>query len=530
VIALLGGTRRTGEVGEELSSMIERELCVRRGQPRLAGEEEYAFRHTLVREAAYTTLTDTDRALGHKLAGAWLERAGESDAMVLAEHFERGRAPEKALFWYRRAAEQALEGGDFSAAFERAERAIACGAAGEELGGLHLLAAYSHQWQGRQADARRSAREAMAHLLRGSDLWYRAAGEVAMACGRLGQRDEILAVGAEMLEVSGSGSASPAALLALSDGALQLSIAGHLELALTILVRVEVGAAERSQLPPDVGARINKARAYHAYFVEGDLEAFLELMAEVVEGYERAGDRRNACSAGSDLGFANLEIGAYAEAAAVLRKVVETADRMGLVTAAASARQNLGMVLARLGELAEARRLEEQAILSFSAQLDRRMEGGARIYLAVIHLESGDLERAAEEAKAALDVLETAPSMRIHALATLAAVRLAQGRIDEALASVCEMMASLDEQTASFESLGDSADAESFIRLAHAEVLRAAGEIEASREAIRAARDRLLARARQFRRDALRDLFLRGVPENARTLELARAWLGEPTG
>jgi tetratricopeptide (TPR) repeat protein len=530
VIALLGGTRRTGEVGEELSGMIERELCVRRGQSRLAGEEEYAFRHTLVREAAYTTLTDTDRALGHKLAGAWLERAGESDAMELAEHFERGRVPEKALFWYRRAAEQALEGGDFSAAFDRAERAIASGAAGEELGALHLLAAYAHQWQGRQADAKRSGREAMAHLTRGSDLWYRAAGEVAMAAGRLGHHEELSAVSAEMLEVSGSVSVGVAALLALSDATMQLSIAGQLELALTIRVRIELAAAEGSPLPPDVGARINKARAYHAYLVEGDLEAFLDLMAEVVEGYERAGDRRNACSAGSDLGFANLEIGAYAEAAAVLRKVLETADRMGLVTAAASARQNLGMVLARLGELEEARRLEEQAILSFSAQADRRMEGGARIYLAVILLGSGDLERAAEAAKGALDVLETAPSMRIHALATLAAVRLAQGRIDDALASVREMMASLEEQTASFESLGDSADAESFIRLAHAEVLRAAGEIEASREAIRAARDRLLSRAQQFRRDALRDLFLRAVPENARTLELARAWLDDPAG
>jgi tetratricopeptide (TPR) repeat protein/predicted Ser/Thr protein kinase len=530
VTALLGGTHRTGEVGEELAGMVERELCVRRGQPRLAGEEEYAFRHTLVREAAYTTLTDKDRALGHKLAGAWLERAGERDAMVLAEHFERGRAPEKALFWYRRAAEQALEGGDFSAAFERAERAIACGAAGEELGTLHLLAAYAHQWQGRQDDAKRSAREAMAHLPKGSDPWYRAAGEVVIAAGRLGAHDKLLSLGAEMLEVSRSSPVGAAALLALSDASLQLSIAGHLELALTIRVRVELAAAERAPLPPDVGARINKARAYHAYFVEGDLEAFLDLMAEVVAGYERAGDRRNACSAGSDLGFANLAVGAYAEAAAVLRKVLETADRMGLVTAAASARQNLGMVLARLGELAEARLLEEQAILSFSAQRDRRMEGGARIYLAVIHLESGDLERAAEEAKAAIDVMQTAPSMRIHAFATLAAVRLSEGRIDEALALVRAMMASLEEQTASLESLGDSADAESFIRLAHAEVLRAAGEVEASREAIRAARERLLARAGHFRREALRDQFLRAVPENARTLELARAWLDEPAG
>jgi eukaryotic-like serine/threonine-protein kinase len=279
---------------------------------------------------------------------------------------------------------------------------------------------------------------------------------------------------------------------------------------------------------PEVTARINKARAYRAYFIDGDLEAFLELMASVVESYEEAGDLRNACSAGSDLGFANLEIGAYESAAAILRKAIEQAERMGLSVAVASGKQNLGMVLARLGQTDEARLLEEQAILWFSAQRDPRMEGGARIYLAVIHLEAGSLDRAEQEARAALDVLEPVPSMRIHALATLAAIELAQGRIEEARASVSTMMASLEAQMASFESLGDSADAESFIRLAHAEVLHAAGDIQAAKDAIRAARDRLFARAQQFRSDERREVFLRAAPENARTLELARAWLHEP--
>jgi tetratricopeptide (TPR) repeat protein len=527
VIALLGGTHRTGEIGDQIESLLEAELCVRREKKRLAGEEEYAFRHMLVREASYATLTDGDRVLGHKLAGAWLERAGETDAMVLAEHYERGRAPERALFWYRRGAEQALEGGDFPAAFERAERAVACGAEGEELGALRLLAAYALSWQGRQADAERYAREAMQRLPRGSDLWYRAGGELAMSYGRLGQHDALEAVAGEMLELSRTGIAKPAALLALADAMMHLSIAGKHEIAVPIHIRLELGATELSPEVPEVTVRINKARAYRVYFIDGDLEGFLELMASVVESYEQIGDLRNACSAGSDLGFANLEIGAYESAAAILRKVIEQAERMGLSVTVASGKQNLGMVLARLGQTDEARLLEEQAILWFNAQRDPRMEGGARIYLAVIHLEAGSLDRAEEEARAALDVLETVPSMRIHALATLAAIELAQGRIDEARASVSDMMASLEAQMASFDSLGDSADAESFIRLAHAEVLHAAGDIQAAKAAIRAARDRLFARAEQFRSDERREVFLRAAPENARTLELARAWLAE---
>ena len=64
---------------------------------------EHAFRSALVRDAAYAMLTRADRALGHRLAGSFLESAGEASAVVLADHFERGGEPERAAGAYRRA-------------------------------------------------------------------------------------------------------------------------------------------------------------------------------------------------------------------------------------------------------------------------------------------------------------------------------------------------------------------------------------------------------------------------------------------
>src|SRR5262249_41468220 len=96
-----------------LTALCNEELIGRRPQPRFPGEAEYGFRHALVREAAYAMLTDEDRRLGHRLAGEWLLGAGEHEAAVLAEHFERGGEPARALGWYQRAAEQAIEGNDF---------------------------------------------------------------------------------------------------------------------------------------------------------------------------------------------------------------------------------------------------------------------------------------------------------------------------------------------------------------------------------------------------------------------------------
>jgi hypothetical protein len=58
----------------------------------------------------------------------------------------------------------------------------------------------------------------------------------------------------------------------------------------------------------------------------------------------------------------------------------------------------------------------------------------------------------------------------------------------------------------------------------HAEALHATGNTEAARAAIEVARASLLARAAKIKDPSWRASFLDRVPENARTLELARQW------
>src|SRR5688572_4460043 len=109
-------------------------------------------------------LTEEDRALGHRLAAGWLERAGETEALVLAEHWERGGERERAARAYLGAARKALGGGDFGAALERAGRGDACGAAGELAGELLLVRAEAHKWRGEHTEAAAGAAGALALL------------------------------------------------------------------------------------------------------------------------------------------------------------------------------------------------------------------------------------------------------------------------------------------------------------------------------------------------------------------------------
>src|SRR6185503_11587296 len=111
---------------ETFARLVELEIVERRSETRFAGEEEAAFRHALVREGADAMLAERDRVIGHKLAGEWLERVGEQDPMVLAEHFDRGGEAARAAGFYMRAAERTIRGGDAVRAIACSERGILC--------------------------------------------------------------------------------------------------------------------------------------------------------------------------------------------------------------------------------------------------------------------------------------------------------------------------------------------------------------------------------------------------------------------
>jgi predicted ATPase len=118
VAALSGGPRETARINDWLTVLTEREFLRQRSDSRFPGEQEYTFRHALVREAAYTTLEEEDRVLDHRLAAEWLEQACEKAGLNLAEHaavigqhFMRGQAWRKAVDYLQKAgdAQHALE-------------------------------------------------------------------------------------------------------------------------------------------------------------------------------------------------------------------------------------------------------------------------------------------------------------------------------------------------------------------------------------------------------------------------------------
>jgi len=514
--ALLGEGRRSTQTGDWLARLVQLELVTRHDTSRFSGEEEYAFRHALVADAARAMLTDHDRKLGHRLAGEWLERAGETEPLVLAQHFELGGEPARAVEWYARAARQALEGNDLEAALARAERGAACGAQGPTLGSLRLVQAEAHQWRGEHAQALLRAFEAMELLPSASRPWFQAASEAATAAHRVNDLPKLEALTGELQRAADRpGAAGPfvvaAARLVWGLFTRGLNGVGH-----TLLRAIETAASAGAGAEPAEAAAIHLARATGT-MLAGDTGGWLEEEQKTLECYQQAGDLRHVAEERGHVGYAAMSVGAFERAEAMLRETLSDCERMGLSTTRATALQNLSLALALLGRFEEGRRLGHEAVREFARLGDRRMEAASHDYLAAAALLEGDLQAAEREVQQALRGFENIPPLFARSNANLALIRLRQGRIPEARGAAKKAMAILDE-------IGEVEDGEMLVRLGEVETARAAGEEAHAREALARALSRLRERAGLIANPELRESFLSRLPEHARLLALEREW------
>jgi ATP/maltotriose-dependent transcriptional regulator MalT len=286
-----------------------------------------------------------------------------------------------------------------------------------------------------------------------------------------------------------------------------------------LLAHVERSAVELARGDPNVEGWTRVALAIRAEFA-ADPAGYRSHTAVAASAFERAGDLRSACTQRINLGYASLEMGAFSEAEEALRDAELAAERMDLRNLASTAKHNLGRAVAHRGALDVAARIEAEAVAAFEAQGDLRMAGASRMYLAQIYAAGAEYPAAAREARLAVAQLDKSPPVRVYAVATLAAVLLAQGDTEEARR---QASAALEALT----SLGGIEEGEFFVRLVHAKTVAAGGERKAAAAALEASRRRLLARAERIPDAAQRESFLRGIPENRETLELAASWISE---
>ncbi len=489
-----------------LELFAEDELIAEAVTHAFAGEQEWRFRQGLVQDAAYATLTDEDRTLGHRLAAEWLENHGEPDAAVLAAHKDRGGDPVGAAPHYADAADRALEAGDFAQVLAMAERAlrVADQLPPALVGRLRLDEAEAHRWRADYAAAGQHADHALAHLPAGSAGWYQAIGNRVVASGVARDLDTVTRWAERALETTGeSEEAERLRLVALCRAAHQHLGGGDLEGADRLIDAVVGIAAQLGAGDPWTRAWVETTRAARSLHA-GAIGDYLEGTAAAIAAYDEAGDLRHACNQRVRLGYGLLEVGALERAETELREALGAAQTLGVPLVAGYALQNLGWVRALRGAAEEGRSLEERARALGRELANPALEGGAHYYLARIARLAGDAEAAIEHAEAALTIVEPIPPLRTLTLAVLARALKLAGRGDDALTRAREAIEARD-------TLASMEEGEALLWLAFLEALGGEGdEVSEARTQGQRALDRRLAKLPE----ALRPSYL-ALPEHA---------------
>jgi hypothetical protein len=92
---------------EWMDPLVEGEMIELSRSTRFAGTTEYAFRHALLRDAAYAMLTKQGHSAAHRSAATWLEQIGETDPLTMVTHHEIAGDRVAAARWLAKAASRA---------------------------------------------------------------------------------------------------------------------------------------------------------------------------------------------------------------------------------------------------------------------------------------------------------------------------------------------------------------------------------------------------------------------------------------
>ena len=493
------------DIDRWLEILVEREILFARP---FGNSREHVFRHALHRDAAYALLPPESAVVGHRLAGEFLEQAGERDAIVLADHFERGNEAPRAVRWLRVAANQAMEANDLLAAISRAERGRLLGAQDDDLAELRIVESEALFWRGNYARAENVARSAQ--VCTDLALGLRAKLVLIDSLGVAGKFAEIKEMSHVFDEEPENPSLMPHWIECILNVTGYLSVDGDLGATRRALGLIE---SKGESLTPRLSARAETLRSQLAR-AEGRLSAGLVHQKRTVNLYESSGRTRDACSAVGNLAVWLLEIGQLEESEENARRLLGTSERMGLNHFNGGVLQILANCLAYQGRLDEARVMGLRGLAWTTERGDRWFLHSTQFYLSLTEYLAGDYLAAENYAKGAVENTRDKPSLLPFALALLARARLAQGFVDEALALAKEAYATIDTKM-------QIEDGEASVRLAYAEALAASGNRPDAERVTSDAMLWLQRRVETLDDLAMRPAFLERVPEHRRIRELA---------
>ncbi|MGB2953553.1 MAG: adenylate/guanylate cyclase domain-containing protein [Gaiellaceae bacterium] len=455
-VCAVGGVEREG-AEERLHALERKEFVRRERRSSVGGEDEYAFRHLLVRDVAYGQIPRGARTERHERAARWIEGLGrpEDHSEMLAHHYlealrlrraagQEEPAPlvERARLAARDAGDRALALGALPAAARFYEAALELWPPQDEER-PELLLAWGRSRVDDVAFDDAVLEEATEGLLRAGKI--EAATEAQARLGGIwlnrGDRDkalEHLERGRQLVEKHGP---SPAKAFVLQELARVLMI-GHDERAIEL-------ASESLQLAEEFGLDAVRARNLNTIgvtrVVAGDSGGLEDLVRAVAIG--AAANSYEEIAASANLTWMTALLGDVRRAGELHEQTCRIADRIGLDSYIRWQQAEHVFHCHWEGRWDEAVATADAFIGDVEAGPSHYMETACRYIRGTIQLARGNGERALADALRATEVARGAddPQSLNPALAFEARARVAIGDAEAARMVADELLAAWSE-------------------------------------------------------------------------------------
>lgn len=304
-----GAEDLAGHYRDLLQQLEERDYVMRFDDSSIPGEEEYAFKHNLERDALHRLIGGGDALRYHRRVAEWLEMRltdrGEEAFELLAQHYEQGGATQRAAYYFLSAGDRARERFANAKAAEYYERGLRL------LGDADVV---------RQIDAQHNY------------------GDVLQLLGRneaaLGAFRKMLAL-AYRLDLKSKGGAAHNRI-----GRVYRAV-GQLEEAMRNL---GTGHAlfDAAGDARGVGASLDDVGKVH--WMRGAYEAAERFMRRSLEIRRELGDRRSIALSLNNLGLVYQDSGRFDEALGAFNEALSIRREIGDVPGMAQTLNNLGTI------------------------------------------------------------------------------------------------------------------------------------------------------------------------------------------
>jgi hypothetical protein len=515
VEALLAGTESGAfDLAPVLESLRKHEILEQSAEDR--SERRWRFRHALARDAAYGLIKAEDVGILHMEAACFLEAIDEESA-VIAEHYERGGEPARAIGHYIAAAEQAARHNDLAATLALVQRGLRCGVAGEQRGVLRSIAARAH-YGGWDFDAGwEASSEALQLLPVGHPKRLESLGAQAYSGIQLGKADQLEAQIEELIAADPDNVGRGYYLHSLGYCSISQVVSGRRAVASRLLDRIsEVDAAGEDADPFARGIALYWQLRY-AQFLGDDLYAAYRFAQRGVAVNERSGNRRFLAFARIQLAECTRHLFSVTQGIAEMRRAAQLVADIADPAPALFVNYQLSALLAENGadeEVSEARALARRAMET--AGNGHGYLALARLSLALSELRAGALEQAEQHA---LEAQQTLQKLGMRACFPQADRTLLRVLVERGETRRAGELA--DAALSTLEHFGPFGIAETPLRLAAARAYLAARRPADALQCARAALERVQRQAEKIDDLEIRSAFLDRLPENVELRALA---------